>query len=369
MVVYPWLLRGSLLLPLRRLLVGVNRVQQGELDVHVVPSSGDDIGILTDHFNEMTASVRTANQTLQEYAETLESKVEERTQALQKSLEDLQRAQQQLVQSEKMASLGQLTAGIAHEIKNPLNFVNNFADLSRELVAEIEEEAVQYQDELPHGFWKELHPLLQDLEKHQEKIVKHGRRADGIVQSMLAHARNTPGESRCVKLNPFADEFVGLAYHGMRSADSGFNVAIERDYAGCVDEVELMPQEMGQVLVNLLNNALYAVKERSKKEQAGYTPCIRIATRCEGDWIRLSIADNGIGIAPHLVDRVFEPFYTTKPAGSGTGLGLSLSYDIVVKSHAGQLEVESTEGEGSVFTISLPVSKPRPVTVASSAPQ
>ncbi len=353
-LLFPMVLHGSIIRPLWKLLEGVKQVKSGNLDVEVPLSSSDELGELTAHFNDMTLEIKRANSALSEHAGTLEEKVEERTRELRESLENLQRAQQQLVQSEKMASLGQLTAGIAHEIKNPLNFVNNFSEMSAELIDEIKEEILKHEENLPASFRDELYVLLNDVRIHQDKINKHGRRADGIVQSMLAHSRNAPGEIRCVELNKFVDEYIGLAYHGMRSSIGDFNVLIERNYDPCVGEIYMMPQGMGQVLVNLLNNALYAGLERAKAHEKGYRPEIIISSSCVDNTVLLQVRDNGTGISPGLKDRIFEPFFTTKPAGSGTGLGLSLSYEIITKGHGGKLEVESEEGNGSTFTITLP---------------
>lgn len=269
---------------------------------------------------------------------------------LQEAHEDLQRTQQQLVQQEKMASLGQLTAGIAHEIKNPLNFINNFAEVNEELAAELRETLTETNGEI------EL--ILSDLEQNAAQIAKHGRRADGIVRSMMQHARGGPGEREAVELNALVGEYVDLAYHGKRASTPDFNVEIECDLGTEVGEVEAVPQELGRVILNLVGNAFDAVHEVASTGgstlREGYTPTVRITTRRTGDQVELRVADNGPGIDNDSREKIFEPFFTTKPTGSGTGLGLSLSYDIVTQGHGGSISVESSDGDGTTFLVILP---------------
>ena len=273
-------------------------------------------------------------------------RLEAKNRQVEEALAELQATQQQLIQSEKMASLGQLTAGIAHEIKNPLNFVNNFAGLSQELVDELEEAAGP----------EEQRALLAALKANAAKIEEHGRRADAIVRQMMEHARSGSGERRVTGLNALVAEYVTLAYHGMRARHPGFAVTLVQDFADDVGEVEIVPQEIGRVLINLLDNAFDAVRERATAEDGAYTPTVRITTQhLEEGGVEVRVADNGAGMPEAVRARVFEPFFTTKPTGSGTGLGLSMSYDIVTHGHRGSLTVESRQGEGAVFRMMLPV--------------
>ena len=281
------------------------------------------------------------------------AELEARGAELAASLGRLESAQTQLVQQEKMASLGQLTAGVAHELKNPLNFVNNFAQLSAELLDEFEDELGEDRARTVGEALDASGDLLDDLRSNATKIREHGRRADGIIRSMLAHSRATPGPSRAAPLNSLLKEYVGLAYHGMRAEHTGFNVEIVTELDPAVGEVEMVPEEMGRVFLNLLDNALQAMRSRSG--EPGYEPVLRVRSRPWGEaGVRVEVADNGTGIPEGARERVFEPFFTTKPTGEGTGLGLSLAYEIVVHGHGGELEVETAEGEGTTFTVSLP---------------
>ncbi len=274
---------------------------------------------------------------------------------LETSLRDLRATQAQLVQSEKLASLGQLTAGIAHEIKNPLNFVNNFADLSVDLATELQQELSEGQDRPVAELMEEVGPLLDDLKDNARRIHEHGQRADRIVRSMLLHSRGGSSEQGRVDLARFVDEYANLAYHGARANDSEFQVALVRDFAEDTGEVEIVPQELGRVLINLLSNAFHTVALRARTAGPDYEPAVTLRTRRQGDAVVIQIVDNGTGIPDAVRERIFEPFFTTKPTGEGTGLGLSLAHDIVTQVHGGQMEVESTEGEGTTFTITLPV--------------
>jgi signal transduction histidine kinase len=347
--VFPLVFRYSLLKPLARLLSGVRQVEAGQTDTVVAVEVEDEIGLLTQHFNGMTHAIREAETQLQTYAETLEEKVEARTAELARSLEELKAAQAQLVQQEKMASLGALTAGIAHEIKNPLNFVNNFALLSSELAAEL----LQASDADPEQPLAAIRDDLDDLRLNTAKIHKHGQRADGIVQAMMAHARSSEGERRISDVNTLVEEYVNLAFHGMRAQGSAFNVTIEHDYDEAVGEVEMVPQEIGRVVLNLVNNAFYAVQQHSLSHNGKYTPTVSISTQRKGDKVEIRVTDNGPGIPAAVREKIFEPFFTTKPTGEGTGLGLSLSYDIITQGHGGMLTVESTPDDGTAFTITL----------------
>ncbi|MVN77852.1 histidine kinase [Hymenobacter sp. HMF4947] len=286
----------------------------------------------------------------------LERLVAERTAALTQqaaelntALDELRTTQGQLIQSEKMASLGELTAGIAHEIQNPLNFVNNFADVSAELVAELEEE--QARPTRDAGLEDEL---LRDLKHNLFKINQHGQRAASIVRGMLEHSRASTGERRLTDLNALADEYLRLAYHGLRAKDKTFNATLQTDFAPVLPLVEAVAPDVGRVLLNLFNNAFYAVQKRQQLGEAGYAPTVRVQTRRVGDDVEVRVRDNGTGIPEAVRTKVFQPFFTTKPSGEGTGLGLSLSHDIITKGHGGTLSVESCEGEFTEFCITLP---------------
>ena len=286
----------------------------------------------------------TLAETLKRRADRLEREVAERTAELEQSLEDLRAAQARLVQSEKLASLGQLTAGIAHEIKNPLNFVTNFAGLSQELVDELATETDP----------EERDALLDDLKTNAAKIEHHGRRADSIVRAMMAHARSGSGEHQPVALNALVEEYANLAYHGMRARHPESNPAFDLQLDDAVGTVELAAQEIGRVLINLLDNAFDAVRQRAAGAPEGYIPTVSISTHRAADGSEIRVTDNGLGMPEAVQAKVFEPFFTTKPTGQGTGLGLSLSHDIVVHGHGGTLTVDSTEGEGTTVTVRLP---------------
>jgi signal transduction histidine kinase len=264
------------------------------------------------------------------------------------ALSELKSTQAQLIQSEKMASLGELTAGIAHEIQNPLNFVNNFSEINAELAGEISEA-------IDKGNMDEVRTLAADIKSNQEKIREHGKRADSIVKGMLQHSRSSTGAKEPTDINKLADEYLRLAYHGLRAKDKSFNVTIQTNFDPAIGAVSLVPQEIGRVLLNLFNNAFYAVQERSRQNVNGYEPTVTVSTKRRGNQVAICVADNGAGIPGAIKDKIFQPFFTTKPTGQGTGLGLSLSYDIVTKGHDGSLTVETSEGKGSTFSITLPV--------------
>jgi two-component system, NtrC family, sensor kinase len=293
---------------------------------------------------------RTTAILLEETIEELEQKrkaIEETNAALTQSLEELKAAQAQLIQSEKMASLGELTAGIAHEIQNPLNFVNNFSDVSTELVDEMNEE-------LEKGNVEDAKNIALDLKQNLEKINHHGKRAGDIVKGMLLHSRSSSGQKELTDINALADEYFRLAYHGLRAKDKTFNAAMKTDYDETLGLIKVIPQDIGRVILNLITNAFYAVSERKKQQPEGYEPVVSVSTKKLHDKIEVYVKDNGTGIPQKALDKIFQPFFTTKPTGQGTGLGLSLSYDIV-KAHAGELKVETAEGEGSEFIVQLPV--------------
>jgi len=265
---------------------------------------------------------------------------------LQNTLADLKSTQAQLIQSEKMASLGELTAGIAHEIQNPLNFVNNFSEVSNELVDEMN-------DELDKGDINEAKIIAADIKQNLEKINHHGKRADAIVKGMLQHSQTSTGKKEPTNINALADEYLRLSYHGLRAKDKEFNATMKTDFDESIGNINIIPQDIGRVLLNLYNNAFYAVNEKKKQQPENYEPTVSIKTKKLNDKIEVSVKDNGNGIPQKVVDKIFQPFFTTKPTGQGTGLGLSLSYDIL-KAHGGEIKVESKEGEGTTFILQLP---------------
>jgi signal transduction histidine kinase/ligand-binding sensor domain-containing protein len=278
----------------------------------------------------------------------LEEKVQTRTKQLQESIEELKNTQNQLIQSEKMASLGELTAGIAHEIQNPLNFINNFSDVNKELLAEM-------QAELDMGNVHEAKDIAQDIIENEEKIVYHGKRADAIVKGMLQHSRSKSGVKEMVDINAICDEYFRLSYHGLRAKDKSFNAFMKTEFDESIGRISVVPQDIGRVILNLINNAFYAVTDKKKTMPADYQPTVTVATRKLPNKVEIRVSDNGNGIPKMLLDKIFQPFFTTKPTGLGTGLGLSLSYDVVRKGHGGDIQVETNEGIGTSFIINLPV--------------
>jgi signal transduction histidine kinase len=268
----------------------------------------------------------------------------------------LKLAQANLIQAEKMASLGQLTAGIAHEIKNPLNFVNNFATLSNELLGELREIAAPGFATLDGDARQDVDETMAMLSGNLDKIAEHGRRADGIVKSMLAHSRGSSGERQSVDLNALAEEALNLAYHGARAQDQTFNITLERDFAAGIAPIEVAPQDVTRVLLNLIGNGFHAAHKRLKDGGggSGFRPLLKVATRELGDAVEVRVRDNGTGIPADIRDKLFQPFFTTKPTGEGTGLGLSISYDIVTQQHGGTIAVESEVGAFTEFTVRLP---------------
>jgi two-component system, NtrC family, sensor kinase len=279
----------------------------------------------------------------------LETQVSERTAELNQSLTNLKATQTQLIQSEKMASLGELTAGIAHEIQNPLNFVNNFSDVSAELVTEM-------QEELNKGDKDEAIAISEDVKQNLEKIRHHGKRADAIVKGMLQHSQSGSGTKESTNINVLAEEYLRLSYQGLRSKDKEFNSEITTSFGTDLPKVNAIPQDIGRVMLNLFNNAFYAVNQKAKKAGADYKPEVSLSTTSGSGQVIIKVKDNGVGIPDAIKEKIMQPFFTTKPTGEGTGLGLSLTYDMVVKGHGGSIQVDSTEGEGSEFIISIPIS-------------
>jgi len=294
----------------------------------------------------------------------LQEEVNRQTMEIRDTLDNLKATQKQLIQSEKMASLGELTAGIAHEIQNPLNFVNNFSEVNREMIAEMKEEIAK-------GNYDEVKLLADDIEANEGKINHHGKRADAIVKGMLQHSRVASGQKEPTDINALCDEYLRLSYHGLRAKDKGFNASFETDFDESIGKIDVIPQDIGRVLLNLFNNAFYACAERSRntakarlnesfgKEQKShnvisYEPIVSVATKKSGNSVTITVSDNGNGIPESIKEKIFQPFFTTKPTGQGTGLGLSLSYDII-KAHGGDIKVESKEEQGTEFIIQLPV--------------
>jgi Signal transduction histidine kinase regulating C4-dicarboxylate transport system len=266
---------------------------------------------------------------------------------LNQTVESLRKTQSQLIQSEKMASLGELTAGIAHEIQNPLNFVNNFSEVNIELIEEVKEQ-------LSAADVESANETFGHIKQNLEKIRLHGKRADSIVKGMLQHSQTSTGVKEAIDINALTDEYLRLAYHGLRAKDKSFNAITKTEFDNSIDRISVVPQEIGRVLLNLINNAYYTVAEKKKQKQNGYEPMVTVSTIKDNGTIKIKVKDNGNGIPQKIMDKIFQPFFTTKPTGQGTGLGLSLAYDIVTKGHDGELKVETKEGEGSEFVIQLP---------------
>jgi two-component system NtrC family sensor kinase len=266
-----------------------------------------------------------------------------------KTLFALRKTQRQLIQSEKMASLGELTAGVAHEIQNPLNFVNNFSDLNRELIDEL-------RASLKRNDMADALSIADDIQQNEEKVNQHGKRADFIVKGMLQHSRTSTGEKQLTNINILADEFFKLSYHGLRAKDKTFNAELITNFDENLPKVNIASQDMGRVLLNLFNNAFYAVNQQHNTAGAGFKPEVTVSTSTDKSNLVIKVKDNGNGIPDAIKDKIMQPFFTTKPTGEGTGLGLSLSYDIVVKGHGGNIQVNSKEGEGSEFIITIPIS-------------
>ena len=290
-----------------------------------------------------TRNRKKANEILQSQKEEIE--VQKKN--VEETLTELKSTQAQLIHSEKMASLGEMTAGIAHEIKNPLNFINNFSEVSNELIDEMKEE-------LGNDNKEGAISIADDLKQNLGKINQHGKRADSIVKGMLLHSRGTAGEKASTDINDLLEQYVNLAYHGMRAQNKDFNIKIERDYDESLEKINVVPQDISRVFLNIINNGCYAANHRKNKDGDGFSPTIKVSTKNLKDKVEIRIADNGNGIPDKIKDKLFQPFFTTKPTGEGTGLGLSLSYDIVVKQHSGEINIESKEGEGAEFIITLP---------------
>jgi signal transduction histidine kinase/ligand-binding sensor domain-containing protein len=287
-------------------------------------------------------------QTVKRERERMRDRELEQAKEIEKAYNDLKATQSQLIQSEKMASLGELTAGIAHEIQNPLNFVNNFSEINKELLQEMKQE-------LEEGRIDDAKGIANSIIDNEEKILFHGKRADSIVKGMLQHSRASSGVKEPTDINALADEYLRLAYHGLRAKDKSFNAAMKTDLDDSLGKVNVVPQDLGRVILNLITNGFHAVSEKKKTQLNGYEPTVTVITRKTGDKVRITVQDNGNGIPPNIIDKIFQPFFTTKPSGQGTGLGLSMSYDIVTKVHGGKIDVDTRPGEGTSFIITIPI--------------
>jgi len=298
--------------------------------------------------DELNRAIAIRKVELEELVAERTAELTEQKEELEHALHELRTTQSQLIQSEKMASLGELTAGIAHEIQNPLNFVNNFSEVNAELIEEMKQE-------IDKGNMDEVKALADDIALNEQKITQHGKRADAIVKGMLQHSRTSSGLKEPTNINTLADEYLRLAYHGLRAKDKSFNASMKTDFDETIGMINIIPQDIGRVILNLITNAFYAVTEKKQQHPAGYEPTVSVFTKKTGNNIQVTVKDNGNGIPKAAMDKIFQPFFTTKPSGQGTGLGLSMSYEIITNAHGGELKVESHEGEGAEFTIILPI--------------
>jgi len=340
--------------PLRRLERSMTAITRGELDAPIPSPGRDEIGAMASTLGMLRDSLIERDR-LEHERRRAEAEIRAARDTAQAALRELNAAQANLIQAEKMASLGQLTAGIAHEIKNPLNFVNNFAALSTELLDELKQTTRPALVALDSDGRAEAEEVIATLTGNLQKIIEHGRRADNIVKSMLEHSRGVTGDRREVDLNALVDEALNLAYHGARAQDQSFNITLERDFDGKLGRMQLAPQEMTRVFLNLFGNAFYAAAKRARENgDASFRPTLRVATRDFGEAVEVRVRDNGTGIAGEIRDKLFQPFFTTKPTGEGTGLGLSISYEIVTQQHGGTIDVDSEVGRFTEFTVRLP---------------
>ncbi len=338
-----FVLARNISVPVLALRDAANRVGEGDLNQKIKHIHKDEIGELGMAFNKMVDDLSRTREELSEKNLQLTSTVS----TLNNTMVELKNTHVQLIQSEKMASLGELTAGIAHEIQNPLNFVNNFSEVNTDLIAEMKQE-------IEKGNYEEAKIIANDISENELKINNHGKRADAIVKNMLQHSRKNAGQKELTSINVLAGEYIRLSYQGLRAKDKDFSATIQTNFDGSIDKINIVPQDIGRVFLNLLNNAFYAVNEKRKTEDAAYQPTVLVQTKRLDDGVEIVINDNANGIPQKLMHKVFQPFFTTKPTGEGTGLGLSLSYDII-KAHGGKIKVETKEGEGSKFIILLPV--------------
>ncbi|MEO8568832.1 MAG: ATP-binding protein [Ginsengibacter sp.] len=348
------LLARKVSVPVMALRDAANRIGEGDLNQKVKITSGDEIGQLGKAFNNMVDDLLKARKALDENNQQLSAT----NTRLNNTLRELKSAQVQLIQSEKMASLGELTAGIAHEIQNPLNFVNNFSEVNTELIDEMKTELIA-------GNNKEAITIAENIKENQDKITHHGKRADAIVKGMLHHSRSSTGQKELTDINTLAEEYLRLSYHGLRAKDKAFNSNFKTDFDENLSlpegKINIISQDIGRVLLNLYNNAFYSVMEKKNiagQELQDYEPVVTVITKAitfpsGGSGVEIRIKDNGMGISEKIKDKMYQPFFTTKPTGQGTGLGLSLSYDII-KAHGGEIKIETKEGEYAEFIIELP---------------
>lgn len=343
MIISFWLSK-SISKPVEALSNAAKKVGQGDLSPIVTNYANDEIGALAQVFNNM---VQARAKALQQLTNTNEA-LAETNKTLSSTISDLKAAQAQLIQSEKMASLGELTAGIAHEIQNPLNFVTNFSEVNTELIDELKEE-------LATGNQQQAMEIADTIKENEEKIIHHGKRADSIVKNMLQHSRKGTGQKEPTDINALADECLRLSYHGLRAKDKSFNANMETNLDPNVGIINIVNEDIGRVLLNLFNNAFYSVMEKKRLLNGDYKPTVSVRTEKLKNQIKMVIRDNGMGIPKSALDKIYQPFFTTKPTGEGTGLGLSMSYDIITKGHGGELLVNTVEKEYAEFQILLPV--------------
>ncbi len=357
----------SVTVPLKQLERSMASITRGELDVATPPTGVSEIVAMTNTLGMLRDSLIERDR-LERERQRAESEIRAARDAAEAALHDLKAAQANLIQAEKMASLGQLTAGIAHEIKNPLNFVNNFASLSIGLLDELNAAAASAFEALAPHQRREVDEVTEMLTGNLERIVEHGKRADNIVRSMLAHSRSGGGDWQSVDLNALVEESLTLAYHGARAQDQDFNITLERKYGADVASVELVPQDMTRVFLNLIGNGFYAANKRRRTMNEGtFRPALAVTTRDLGKAVEVTVRDNGFGIPDDIRNKLFQPFFTTKPPGEGTGLGLSISYEIVTNEHGGTIRVASEAGAFTEFIVTLPRRVRGKATTESSA--
>jgi signal transduction histidine kinase len=353
-IVIGWLTAHWIARPILRLNQVARKLARGQWDLPVKITREDEIGELTCSFNEMARQLKKSYERLLNDNITLEIRVAERTHELSQALDQLKSTQTQLIIQEKMASLGILMAGIAHEIKNPLNFINNFAVLSIEFAQELHNSLTVPPTDLNHTINDEIAAILQELQNNAQRIYEEGKRADSIVQNMLRHSRSNGSHPQLTDINLLVKEAAHLTYHSMRSQNERFCVQIIMECDEQLPPIPVMPQELRQVLINIINNAYYAMQAKQQVAGKVYNPQLLLQTQAQGEWVEIRINDNGIGIPETIKNQIFNPFFTTKPAGQGTGLGLSISYEIIVQGHQGTLEVETEVGQYTLFTVRLP---------------
>jgi len=345
-----WLVARDIARGLTALKAGAAAVGAGDLAYRISLKQRDELGDLARAFDDMSAHLGTARRQITSAHEEEKRKGE----ALATALQELKQTQDRLVVQQKLASLGTLTAGIAHEIKNPLNFVTNFAEILRSLITDLRESIASQKDRIEPSEFTFIEETLADADTNASKIREHGKRADEIVKGMLMHSRGQGGQFQATNLNSLVAEYVKLAYHGLRAQDMNFNVTIEEDYDTSIPEVKVLPHDLSRVILNIVNNGAFSADKRAKRGEPGFRPTLWITTRNLDASVEIRIRDNGDGIPDAIRQKVFEPFFTTKPAGSGTGLGLSMSHDIIAQQHNGELRIESEPGKYAEFIITLP---------------